>query len=253
MPASSEIRVVKTAAELFEAAAAEFANLAAEAVRAHGRFCVALSGGSTPRGLYSLLASGAIPSIPWDKILFFWSDERHVPPDHPDSNFRMAREAMLSKVPVPAKHIFRILGEEKDAEAAALAYEETLRKVFALQPGEFPRFDLILLGLGTEGHTASLFPGSPALNETKRLVAANWVEKLKTDRITFTFPVLNHAACVMFLVSGADKAEILEQILETPGEELPAQRVHPANGRLFWLEDHAAAAKLSDADWAAAP
>jgi 6-phosphogluconolactonase len=253
MPASSEIRVVKTAAELFEAAAAEFANLAAEAVRARGRFCVALSGGSTPRGLYSLLASGAIPSIPWDKILFFWSDERHVPPDHPDSNYRMAREAMLSKVSVPEEHIFRILGEENDAEAAALAYEETLRKVFALQPGEFPRFDLILLGLGTEGHTASLFPGSPALNETKRLVAANWVEKLKTDRITFTFPVLNHAACVMFLVSGADKAEILEQILETPGEELPAQRVHPANGRLFWLEDHAAAAKLSDADWAAAP
>ncbi len=253
MPATSEIRVVKTAAELFEAAAAEFANLAAEAVRARGRFCVALSGGSTPRGLYSLLASGAIPSIPWDQTLFFWSDERHVPPDHPDSNYRMANQAMLSKVPVPAEHIFRIPGEEKDAEAAALAYEETLRKVFTLQPGEFPRFDLILLGLGTDGHTASLFPGSPALNETKRLVVANWVEKLKTDRITFTLPVLNHAACVMFLVSGADKAEILEQILESPGEELPAQRVHPANGRLFWLEDHAAAAKLSDADWAAAP
>jgi 6-phosphogluconolactonase len=253
MPASSEIRVVKTAAELFEAAAAEFANLAAEAVRARGRFCVALSGGSTPRSLYSLLASGAIPSIPWDKIFFFWSDERHVPPDHPDSNYRMAREAMLSKVPVPVEHIFRILGEEKDAEAAALAYEETLRKVFALQSGEFPRFDLILLGLGTEGHTASLFPGSPALNETKRLVVANWVEKLNTDRITFTFPLLNHAAYVMFLVSGADKAEILEQILETPGEELTAQRVHPVNGKLFWLEDHAAAAKLSDADWAAAP
>ena len=253
MPASSEIRVVKTAAELFEAAAAEFANLAAEAVRARGRFCVALSGGSTPRGLYSLLASGAIPSIPWDKILFFWSDERHVPPSHPDSNYRMANEVMLSKVPVPAEHVFRILGEEKDAAAAALAYEEALRKAFALQPGEFPRFDLILLGLGTDGHTASLFPGSPALNETKRLVVANWVEKLKTDRITFTFPVLNHASCVMFLVSGADKAEILEQILESPGEELPAQRVHPVNGRLFWLEDHAAAANLSDADWTAAP
>jgi 6-phosphogluconolactonase len=253
MPATSEIRIVKTAADLFEVAATEFANLAAEAVRARGRFCVALSGGSTPRSLYSLLASGAIPSIPWDKIFFFWSDERHVPPDHPDSNYRMAREAMLSKVSVPAEHIFRIPGEEKDAAAAALAYEETLRKVFALRAGEFPRFDLILLGLGTEGHTASLFPGSPALDETKRLVVANWVQKLNTDRITFTFPLLNHAAYVMFLVSGADKAEILEQILETPGEELPAQRVHPDNGKLFWLEDHDAAAKLSSADWTAAP
>lgn len=252
MPTSPEIRIVNTAADLFEAAAAEFASLAAQAVAARGRFSVALSGGSTPRGLYSLLASGAVPEIPWEKLFFFWSDERHVPPGHPDSNYGMAYEAMLSKVPVPPEHIFRIHAEEKDASAAARAYEETLRTMFATPPNAIPRFDLILLGIGTEGHTASLFPGSPALEETKRLVVANWVEKLKTDRITFTYPLINYAACVMFLVSGSDKAEILEQILEGPGG-LPAQKVSPIDGKLLWLEDHAAAARLSDSDWAAAP
>jgi len=257
MTASPEIRIVNSAADLFQAAATEFAGMAAEAVRARGRFSVALSGGSTPRGLYSLLASAAAPSIPWDKIVFFWSDERHVPPENPDSNYRMADEAMLSQVPVPPEHIFRIHGEEKDADAAARAYAETLRSVFAvrsdaIRSGEIPRFDLILLGIGTEGHTASLFPGSPALEETRRLVVANWVEKLSTNRITFTYPLINHAACVMFLVSGAEKAEILRQILEEPGD-LPAQRVRPVNGKVFWLADHAAAAKLSDSDWAAAP
>ncbi len=226
--------------------------LATEAVDKRGRFCVALSGGSTPRGLYSLLASGAVEAIPWDKIFFFWSDERHVPPDSPESNYHMAQQAMLSKGSVPADHIFRIRAEEPDADIAARAYEATLRTIFAVQPNAIPRFDLILLGIGTEGHTASLFPGSPALDETKRLVVANRVEKLNTDRITFTYPLINQAACVMFLVSGTDKAEILEQILEHAGD-LPAQRVYPANGKLLWLADHAAAARLSDTDWAAAP
>lgn len=252
MTAWKEIRIVETAADLFQAAADEFATLAASAVRARGRFLVALSGGSTPRGLYSLLASGRIASIPWNRIFFFWSDERHVPPDDPESNYRLAFETMLSKVPLPEEHIFRIHSEEKDADAAAQAYEDTLRTACGTSPGEIPRLDLILLGIGTEGHTASLFPGSPGLAETKRLVVANWVEKLKTERITFTYPLINHAGCVMFLVSGRDKAEILERILEYPGD-LPAQRVRPANGKLLWLADHAAAAQLSDSDWAAAP
>lgn len=252
MPAPPEIRIVNTAAELFEAAAVEFSSLARDAVRACGRFSVALSGGSTPRGLYSRLASDAALSLPWEKIFFFWSDERHVPPDDPDSNYRMANEAMLSKVPVPPDHVYRIHAEEKNADAAARSYEETLRTVFAVPSGSIPRFDLILLGIGTEGHTASLFPGSPALDESKRLVVANPVEKLNTARITFTYPLINHAACVMFLVTGTDKAAILERILEYPGD-LPAQRVRPVNGKLIWLADHAAAARLSDADWAAAP
>ena len=243
MPVQPEIRVLKTSRELFDAAAAEFALQAAEAIRARGRFTVALSGGSTPKSLYSLLATK--PNIPWDKIYFFWGDERHVPPDHPDSNYRMADEALLSKVPVPAKNVFRLHAEEKDAQAAALQYEQTLKDFFHLSPGEFPRFDLILLGLGPDGHAASLFPESAALNETHRLVVANWVEKFKTDRITFTFPVLNAAACVIFLASGAEKASIVREVLGNNSANLPSQKVQPTNGRLIWLLDAAAAGNLS--------
>jgi 6-phosphogluconolactonase len=243
MPLSPEIRVLKTSQELFSAAAAEFAAQASAVVRARGRFTVALSGGSTPRSLYALLATK--PEIPWDKICFFWGDERHVPPDHPDSNYRMANEAMLSKVPVRPEHIFRIRGEEKDAEAAARQYEQTLRDFFHLSPGSSPRFDLILLGLGPDGHTASLFPGTAALQESRRLVVANWVEKFKTFRITFTFPVLNAAACVLFLASGKDKTATLREVLENPSANLPSQGVRPSHGKLIWMVDEAAASALS--------
>jgi 6-phosphogluconolactonase len=238
------VRIVRTPVELFQLAANEFAARASAGIHANGRFSVALSGGSTPKALYSLLASGSVTSIPWEKIYFFWGDERHVPPDHPDSNYRMAYEAMLSRVPVPKENIFRIRGEEKDAEVAASAYEQDLRNFFGLKPGEFPGFDLVLLGLGPEGHIASLFPDSTALNEKKRLVVANWVEKFKTYRITLTLPVLNHAACVMFLVSGRDKAAIVKQIFENPDAHLPAQEVRPTNGELLWLMDQAAAGDL---------
>ncbi len=244
MPSAPEIRILSTAADLFRAAAVEFAGLAAEAVRRQGRFTVALSGGSTPKGLYSLLAGGAAASIPWDKTYFFWSDERHAPPDHPDSNYRMTNEAMLSKVPVPPENVFRIPAEAIDASAAAADYEATLRAFFRVHHGEVPAFDLILLGLGPEGHVASLFPDSPAMQESNRLVVANWVKKLHTDRITFTFPLINQASCVMFLVSGEGKAEILHEVLENPGQNLPAQRVAPEKGKLIWLVDGAAAAAL---------
>ena len=156
MPTLPEIRILRSAADLFEAAAAEFAAQVSAAVRANGKFTVALSGGSTPKTLYSLLATK--PGIPWDKICFFWGDERHVPPDHPESNYRMANEALLSKVPARAENIFRIRGEEKDAAVAARQYEQTLKDFFHLSPGKFPRFDLIFLGVGPDGHTASLFP-----------------------------------------------------------------------------------------------
>ena len=244
MATTREIHVVNSAAELFQTAAAEFVQSATKAIAAKGRFSVALSGGSTPKALYSLLAAGTTPPIPWDKVFFFWGDERHVPPDDLESNYRMANEALLSKISACPENVFRIPAEEKDASAAANSYEQTLREFFHLGPSEFPRFDLILLGIGTEGHTASLFPGTPALKETQRLVVANWVEKLRTDRITFTLPVLNRAACVMFLVSGAGKAEIVQQIFERPEEDLPAQRVRPSDGRLLWLVDAAAAAGL---------
>ncbi len=238
-----EIRILKSSQELFEAAATEFITQATEAVRKEGKFTVALSGGSTPKRLLALLATK--PSVPWDKIYFFWGDERHVPPDDDESNYRMAREALLSKVPVPAENIFRIHSEEKDADDAAQQYEKTLRDFFHLSPGQVPRFDLIFLGLGPDGHAASLFPDSAALNERKRLVVANWVEKFKTDRITFTFPVLNAAACVIFLASGPDKAPILHQVLENSKANLPSQEVLPTNGRLLWMIDSAAAADLS--------
>lgn len=243
MPAQPEIRILKTVAELFETAAELFTAQAAEAVRAHGRFAVALSGGSTPKTLYSLLATK--PGIPWDKVCFFWGDERHVPPDNPESNYRMANEALLSKVPVRPENIFRIHAEEADAAAAALQYEQRIKDFFHLPPGQFPRFDLILLGIGPDGHTASLFPGTAALNETQRLVVANWVPKFNTHRLTFTFPVLNAAACVTFLASGPDKAPILHEILENSATNLPSQKVQPSNGKLIWLVDDAAARKLS--------
>lgn len=243
MPAQPEIRILKTAMELFESAAAMFAAQAAEAVQARGRFTVALSGGSTPKALYALLATK--PGIPWDKVFFFWGDERHVPPGNPESNYRMVNEALLSKIKVPTENIFRIRAEEQDAATAALQYEQVMKHFFHLSPGQFPRFDLIYLGTGPDGHTASLFPGTAALNETQRLVVANWVPKFNTDRLTFTYPVLNAAVCVTFLASGPDKAPILHEILENSAADLPSQKVQPSNGKLIWLVDEAAAGKLS--------
>jgi len=244
MPVQPEIRILNTPAGLFQAAAEEFAALAAQAVQSHGRFTVALSGGSTPKSLYSLLASGSIPNIPWDKTFLFFGDERFVPPDHPDSNYRMVHETgLFSKV--FNDQVFRVPTEEKDPDIAARDYEQKLQKFFNLKPGEFPRFDLILLGLGPDGHTASLFPGTAALNEKNRVVVANWVEKFHSYRITFTLPVLNHAACDMFLVSGKDKADMVRQVLVDKNADLPSQKVHPEDGQLLWLLDAAAGSGLS--------
>jgi 6-phosphogluconolactonase len=244
MPSPPEIRILKTPADLFQAAATEFDALASQAVQSSGRFSVALSGGSTPKSLYALLASGSIPNLPWENIFFFFGDERFVPSDHPDSNYKMARETgLFSKV--PSDHVFRVPTEEKDANSAALNYEQTLQKFFSLRPGEYPRFDLVLLGLGPDGHTASLFPSSSALNEKSRLVVANWVDKFQTNRITFTLPVLNGSACAMFLVSGADKSKIVHEVLENENANLPSQKVRPSDGRSLWLLDRAAASGLS--------
>src|SRR5216110_2710115 len=243
MACEREVRVLDTPEHLFHAAAAEFESVASQAIQRSGRFTIALSGGSTPRNLYGLLAT--MRSIGWDRVCFFWGDKRHVPPDHPESNYRMAHEALLAKVPVRPENVFRIPAEEPDAATAAARYEQQTRDFFALAPGRFPRFDLILLGLGPDGHTASLFPNTAALNETKLLVVANWVEKFKANRITFTYPVLNNAACVIFLVSGADKADMVRTVLEDGRADLPSQRVHPVNGRLLWLLDKGAASKLS--------
>jgi 6-phosphogluconolactonase len=244
---SAEIRILTTPQELFASAAEEVVRAANEAVTQRGRFSIALSGGSTPRNLYTLLATNARSSLPWDRMFFFWSDERHVPPDDPDSNYRMVNETLLSKVPIPAGNVFRVAAENPDAAAAAEAYEQTLGKFFGLEAGQVPRFDLNLLGLGPDGHTASLFPETAGLQEKSRLVIANWVEKFKTHRITFTLPVVNGARCVAFLVSGTDKAAALRAVLESdaPGREYPAKLVKPVEGKLIWFVDRAAASSLA--------
>ena len=247
MSAAHDIRIFDDPPKLFQGAAEEFASQATAAVRSRGRFSVALSGGSTPRSLYSLLAQNR--SLPWDKIYFFFGDERHVPPDSAESNYRMARESLLSKVASPASNVFRIPAENPDASEAAKTYEQTLKQFFHTPPNGFPRFDLVLLGMGPDGHAASLFPGTSALQEESRWVVSNWVDKFKTDRITLTLPVLNNAAVVMFLVSGQDKASPLKEVLEgkEPGELLPSKLIKPLDGELIWMVDRAAAAQLAPA------
>ncbi len=240
-----ELRRVPGAEELASMAAEEVARAASRAVAARGRFVVALAGGSTPRRLYALLADESASyraRIPWERTHVFFGDERTVPPEHPDSNYRMAREALLDRVPVASVH--RIRGADPDA---ADAYEDELRRFFGIQSGGAPpRLDLVLLGLGTDGHTASLFPGSPALDERIRWVMSPLVERLGTRRITLTLPILNRARGALFLVSGAEKAGALARVIAPArGEEpLPAARVRPEGGGLVWIVDDAAASRL---------
>ena len=244
-----ELKIVPNAAEMCKVAAAEFVSAASEAIKARGVFAVALAGGSTPKALFSLMATDPElrAKVPWDKIAFFWGDERHVAPDHADSNYRMANDAMLSKAPVNPAMVFRIMGEYPDTRKAADEYEQQLVKYFKLNNGQLPRFDLVMLGMGPDGHTASLFPGTKALQEKKRLVVSNWVGKFYTHRITMTAPVLNNAAFVMFTAGGDDKAPPLKAVLEGPHEpeQLPSQLIRPETGRLLWLVDQAAARMLS--------
>lgn len=239
-----EIIVFDDPAALAEAAAQAIAECAEEAVAARGRFMVALAGGSTPRATYERLAQPPLRDhMPWDRTWIFFGDERGVTPDHPDSNYRMANEALLSKVPIPPKQIARIRGEAEDPETAATEYGQRLSEVFEYKRGGLPRFDLILLGMGVDGHTGSLFPGSPVLKEVFRPVAAVHASAASIpQRFTFTLPVINTAARVMFLVAGGEKAKVLKAVLKEPTSALPAALVRPTNGRLTWLLDRAAAA-----------
>ena len=244
MAPNPTIEVMPTPADLFQAAAEEFTRVGNTAIAARGRFTVALSGGSTPKSLYSLLAAN-YPDFAWSQTFLFFGDERHVPPDDRDSNYRMVNESLLKKISIPSENVFRVKAENPDAAAAAADYNAEIARFFALKRNEFPRFDLIFLGMGPDGHTASLFPGSEGLKEKSKLVIANWVEKFKTYRISFTFPVLDHAAEVIFLASGPDKADMVKQVLEGESQPpLPAQRVRLENGELVWMLDQAAASKL---------
>jgi len=245
--AQREVQVFPEAGALTRRAAEEFLKSVAEAVAQKGAFTVALAGGSTPKALYSQLADEPLRSqVPWEKVHFFFGDERHAPPDGAESNFRMANEALFSKGAIKPEQITRIKGEYADTEKAALEYEQALRAYFKLKVGEYPRFDLVLLGMGEEGHTLSLFPGTKALHATDRIVVRNWVGKLYTERITLTATAANHASRVIFMVTRADKAPALKAVLEGPyePEQLPAQLIQPASGKLLWLVDQAAGSML---------
>jgi 6-phosphogluconolactonase len=240
------IEIFPSPADMNQEAANLFTARAAEAASAQGRFTAALSGGKTPAALYGLLAKTPFASqIPWARVHLFWGDERCVPPDHGDSNYRTVRELLLENVPIPPANVHRMPGEMVPEEAAA-RYEEELREFFAPHGGGFPVFDLILLGIGEDGHTASLFPGTRALRESARWVLGHYVDPRKGWRITLTPPVINAARKVVFIVAGAGKASVLRDILEGPfrPDTLPAQMVRPSGGDMMWMLDREAAAQL---------
>jgi 6-phosphogluconolactonase len=237
-----------TPQEVALAAARLFTQVASESAVSRGVARIAISGGNTPNLMFDLLADPNQPfasEIPWNRLELYWVDERCVPPSDPESNFRSAREHFLSKVPLAPERIFRMEGE-LDPEEAANRYESTLRNAMKLEGAESPAFDLILLGMGDDGHTASLFPHTAALHELGRLVVANHVLQKQTWRITLTWPVINQGRNVCFLIEGAGKASILAEVLTGPRdvERLPSQLIRPSSGKLRFLLDEAAAAKL---------
>ncbi len=241
-----QILVYDDPAALADAAARYIAERAQVAVESRGSFAIALAGGSTPRAVYERLARAPLrDAMPWPQMYVFWGDERAVPLDSADSNYRMARESLLDHVPIPSDQIKPMPAHHADLEAAARHYERVIR---CFVPGEPPRFDLILLGMGPDGHTASLFPRSPALDEAPRLVIPTLEAPLppQVRRLTLTATLINAAAEVVFLVTGVDKAARLRDVLEGPSRpvELPAQLIHPTDGELRWMIDRAAAAEL---------
>lgn len=240
----AEVKVFPNLEALSRHAADRFVRLANQRVAAGSLFAAALSGGSTPRRLYELLASLPFSErVPWPRTHLFQVDERCVPPDHPQSNYRMIREVLLERGVVPADNFHRMLGELSDHDAAARQYAAELDRVLRPKADEWPRLDLVLLGMGPDGHTASLFTGSQALDVQMLRVVPNYVEKFQMYRLTLTFPVLNAAAGVIFLVAGSDKAETVRQVMDasTPADKFPVQRVRPINGEVSWYLDEDAA------------
>ncbi len=229
-------------------AAEIFTNMAEQEVKRKGVFTVTLSGGSTPKSLYSLLADEEKSfrnRIPWEKIHFFWGDERCVPFEHPDSNYRMVNESLLSKVPVKAEQIHPIMTAGMDVEKASESYGQLLTSFFSLEDGGIPNFDLVLLGMGDDGHTASLFFGSDALNEKRLFVVADRISKFNSHRISLTVPVLNNATSILFLVSGRNKAKVLKDVIHGTKQGLyPVQLIVPVNGKELWLVDRDAGSLL---------
>jgi 6-phosphogluconolactonase len=245
---AAELRILENGKELAREAADFVVWVGEQTIQSAGTFRLALSGGSTPKTLYALLAgTELVKRLDWRRVAVFFGDERCVPPEHADSNFRMANETLIKPLNIPQDRIFRMHGED-EPDQAARRYEESLRKEFATPAPAWPRFDLILLGLGDDGHTASLFPGTPALSEQKRLVVPNQAPQGTKQRLTFTAPLINQARTVVFLVSGKSKAPALKAVLEdrtADSKKFPAKLIQPAKGRLIWFLDHAAAAELT--------
>ena len=244
--------IAPDASALARFGAEHLVELIEEANDARGRVRIAISGGSTPKAMFHLLADPAQhfrKQIPWDALEIFWVDERMVPPDHADSNYRMTREALLDLVPLRPEQVHRIQGE-LDPQEAADRYEFEIRQSFRLEGAESPRFDILALGMGDDGHTASLFPHTDAIHEMGRLVVANHVPQKDTWRVTLTWPVINHAREVFFLIGGAENATVLREVLMGPGdvERLPSQLIWPASGILTMILDEAAAACLPAPD-----
>ncbi len=240
-----EIRIFDDLEQLSWAAATRFEEQARVKVIDKKPFCAALSGGSTPKMLYELLGSATFGGrVRWTNVHLFQVDERCVPPDDAQSNYRMIRQALIELSPLPEGNFHRMRAELPDRAGAAREYSEELAGVLKPQPGEWPQFDLIFLGMGPDGHTASLFPGSAGLNERTAWVIPNFAPALKSDRLTLTFPVLNAAAHVIFLIAGADKADTLQRVLKGPPGQFPAQLIQPVSGRLSWFIEKSAAGKL---------
>jgi 6-phosphogluconolactonase len=241
-----QIKVLPDANAIARYATDRIVDLAGDAIRRHGTFAIALSGGSTPKTLFELLASDAYRDrIDWQKVEVFFVDERCVPPDHPESNYRLASETLLSKVPIPPGSVYRMKGEDPDPNHAAAEYGLLLRDKFGDEG-----LDLVLLGMGEDGHTASLFPGTAAVNETKHRVVANYAERSTTGkswRLTLTAPFINRSHNIFVLVSGAGKAKALQEVLEGPRDpqRLPIQLIHPDEGQMTWLVDAAAAGMMA--------
>lgn len=240
-----ETMVVDSASQLAERGAEAFRDAAREAAAARGRFAVAISGGSTPRAMHRLLATDPYRSdIPWLKVSLFWVDERLVPANDPASNFGTARQDLLDRLPIPPGRVYPMTMSDTP-QSAATAYQKRLQDFFIRTESGFPVFDLVILGIGTDGHTASIFPADRSALETQSWVVAVKGGKPYVDRLTLSLPVLNHARSIVFLVAGSDKAEVVKTALTDETAGLPASRIQPAAGRLCWILDRAAAALLT--------
>ena len=251
MRVQPKLSIFSTSSFLSQSAAELVVRVVKEALLTQNRVTLCLSGGTTPRELYSLLADKSYcQEIPWDKVHIFWGDERHIQLSEPDNHYRMAMNLFLSKVPIPPENIHRMAVELPDPDEVAQKYESDLREFFDLSSEVVPKFDLIFLGMGADGHTASLFPETMALQEKRRWVVSNYVPRRGLTRITLTFQILNQARNIVFLVSGSSKAEMLKTVLQGLHNMplLPAQRVSPESGVLMWFVDQGAGAQLDGKD-----